>query len=215
MKKKILLLMIFCLLFALTGCAKPLDKIEDTGKVNVTGVEVEKEEKEYKVSDEYVELYTIGEHKDGGMCILRFKMLEDTSFWDTEDEYGAVEIDTVYVMKEDVTKDNYHYTDTNIIFHNARPDNFLNGATKLENSVFSHRRVKETAEMYDEVYIVDDGIAIQLCFEKNKFSDELFEKAKKDFHTIVETFEIVGRWDFGDRSNNFKPIVLERFDENI
>lgn len=209
MKKIVFVLSIILSLILLVGCNNTNETVSD----NILNQEIQNVEQNdnQEVNNEldcemgdYITLNILP-----GMSIVRFKMTKDTTFWNTEDDYGAGEIDTIFVMEEDVSKDNYDYTDSYILFGLAENRLFNKGSyngipvevTQIEDDTYSHHIQGETNNEYLECYFVKEdvieyGYEILLILEKNKFTEEQIERAKQDFKCIIDTFEVVGNWDW-------------------
>lgn len=204
MKKIILVLSVILSLAMLVGC----NNITETSNDNIQNIEQNDNQEDNNIPDyemgEYITLNIFPE-----MSVVRFKMTKDTTFWNTEDNYGAAEIDTIFVMEEEVTKDNYDYADSYIYF--ATPETrifekgYYNGIpvemTEIEHELYSHHVTGETSNEYFECYIIREdvveyGYEIVLLLEKNQFTEEQIERAKQDFKCIIDTFEFVGNWDW-------------------
>lgn len=166
----------------------------------------------YEISDDYTYLDIKG-------AKIKFKTLKDTTFWNCNDNFGALEIDTVFICSEG-GKEIEDYSDMNrlsisfqteeiedksdqMVGEYLKSYNISNfEVTKLENSVFTYKIVGESNSAYFESYFLEysgemDGeefdvyYQIKLDLNKNIINAKHLHKAKKEYKTIIDTLEFV------------------------
>lgn len=149
---------------------------------------------------------------------IKFKKSDPTNFWDTQDNFGAAEIDTVYFFSKDgVEVENYENIDTAIILFQTNqltPTNKNDVKTKLnrwhqitnptitelDNRPFMYHIIGESSSTYYESYYTEyigkfDNDESKVYYEiilkipKNKLTDDEQKLAKDEYHIMMSTLK--------------------------
>ncbi len=143
---------------------------------------------------------------------IKFKTHTSTYFWNSNDNFGAGEIDTVFfVSKNGLPIQNYYEIEkiSGIIFQNdSRFFNSQDSVKKLfvewhgitdlqieelKDNIFSRHIKGETDELYVEIYCMKYNniyYAIELDVYKNNYSKEEIDNIISEYYTIINTLEI-------------------------
>lgn len=201
MKKKYLFsLIIFILLIGVTtGCNKEKSNKDEISDVNI--------------AKDYTELEILG-------ATVKFKKQEPTNYWDSQDNFGAGEIDTVYIpSQKGVEVPNYYEQEntSGIIFQTSDDiitsknslintyktwDNIDIEVEDIEKGIFKRHINGESSKLYFESYCFtyegdlegekfDANYKIELRIYKDDYSTEQIDKLISEYHTIIDTFEII------------------------
>lgn len=200
MKRKILYLLTFILLIGFTtGCMTEENKKED-------------ETINQNVAEEYTELELIE-------TTIRFKKQNPTNYWDSEDDYGALEVTTVYIPSEggkevedyrdaeNISGIMFEYDETAIKDKTKikdsykRWDNLDVEIEDINKGIFTRHIKGESSKLYVESYSfakeieVDDEkktlyYDVELRIYKDDYTTEEQKKLISEYHTIIDTFEI-------------------------
>lgn len=148
---------------------------------------------------------------------LKFKTASKTKFWNSNENFGAGEIDTVFLYSNTGDKPNDfekvfnpNYDVSGIIFASSssvspkNPDTIekkLNQGwgltnhklTKVNDKLFSYNLKAENESKYLEAnyfeFDKNSYYSVQLEIVKSRFSKEEIEKIIDEYHLIIETME--------------------------
>jgi hypothetical protein len=205
MKKKILfsLITIVLLLGVTIGC----NNSEKSKNKN------EKEEiKDVNIAKEYTELELLGR-------VAKFKLQNPTNYWNCEDDFGAGEIDAVYIpSKNGVEVPNYYEKEniSGVIFQTS--DDVLTSESNLkstyqrwygidievnsiEKGIYKRHIKGESSSIYYEAYCFDyegdfEGeksdvyYKIELIIYKNDYTKDEINKLISEYNTIIDSFKL-------------------------
>lgn len=164
-------------------------------------------------SGDYTQLEIFG-------AAIQFKLADPTSYWNCCDNFGAGEIDTVFIISPDGTPVDDYYDQihtSGIIFKTSEDgidsEKSLKSAYKqwdgidvqienIENGIFSRHLLGESSDLYFESYCMEyeadfDGelstiaYAVELRIYKGDYTPEEIAKAIAEYHLIIETLEFV------------------------
>ena len=200
MKNKIVYFLTLILVIGLTtGCMGKEEKSKE-------------ENNDFKVSEEYTELELFG-------ATAKFKKQDPTNYWDCEDNFGAAEIDTVYIPTKNGKEVPNYYDQENtsgIIFQTS--DDLIADKSRLKNSyktwdeidvevkdidddLFKRHIKGQSSKLYFESYCFkyvgdfegsnfDVYYKIELRIYKDDFTKEEQEKLISEYHTIINSFKL-------------------------
>ena len=210
MKKKIILniFILIILLGVTTGCGskKEENKEEKNNQVKEDPINTD-------VSKEYTKLKIYGKE-------VKFKKHELTYFWDAQDNFGTAEIDTFYLVSKNGEKIEDIYslkTISGIAFYvsddikaDKKELQYTYGdwerieleITDPDEGLFKRHMKGENDSLYLEAYCfkyegkfgkekTNVNYKIELRIDKSKYSEVEIEKIKAEFHTIIDTFELI------------------------
>lgn len=161
-------------------------------------------------SDEYTELGIFGAN-------IRFKKTNPTYFWDSNNDFGAGEIDTVYLFSEggvevdmDLSTMITFQTDGLEPGNEAHARQTLNKWYKMtnvmieriNNSIFLYHIVGETTSIYYECYYMEydgdmDGDIFHVNYDialeahKDEITADQLEHVKEEYHMMIHTLQFV------------------------
>jgi len=202
MKKILLGIMCFALTLSITTACNKKEKTTD-----------ESENKEITENSKYTELEIFG-------AKVKFKLANPTYLWNSNDDFGAGEVDTVFIpSKNGEPVEDYFYVDniSGIMFQTS--DDVLESTSslkkiyknaygmdltveQLEDDIFEKHLKGETSKIYFESYCFKyEGFsdedpsevyyAIELMLYKNDYTQEEINKIIEEYHLIIDTFEFV------------------------
>jgi len=208
MKNKLLFSLIILILAigVTTGCNKKEDNKKEIEENKM------EEKSDVKIDKEYTELEILG-------AVAKFKKQEPTNYWDSEDNFGALEIDTVYIPSENGVEVSNYYEHENvagIIFESS--GDVINNKTSvintykkwygidiqiedIEKGIYKRHIKGESSEIYLEAYCFTyerdlEGeksvgyYKIELILYKDDYSAEQMDKLISEYQTIIDTLEI-------------------------
>lgn len=206
MIRKILMsLMCVGMVFSVTACGENTNTNDGTSN-NETN------EEKVTLASEYTMLEIFG-------ADVKFKLANPTYLWDSQDNFGAGEIDTVFIPSKDGKEVGNYYDIENtsgVIFMTS--DDVIDSESNIKNNYKSwynldvtiedlnnqlfERHIKgEDSKVYFESYCfqyegVYDGedigtiyYSIQLVLYKEDYTQEQINKIKAEYHAIIDTFE--------------------------
>lgn len=162
-------------------------------------------------ADEYTEVEIFGNAK------LKFKLANPTYFWNSNDNCGAAEIDTVYVVSKNGAENAnalQGYEISGITFQTS--DDVVSSETQIKNNiknwfminntiveninhnVFSKHVKAESDKVYYESYSFsfnngefDVYYSVVLTLYKNKYTLDECSKIVAEYHNIIKTTELI------------------------
>lgn len=198
---------IFCFLFV-CGCSDlDLKKEHENNKNN----QDTKKDVDMIPSDKYSEL-------DLWNFKFKFKMAKNTNLWNCNDNFGAMEVDTVYMVSENgVPIPNYYDVDktSGVIFQIgdfvideeseirnklSRWYNISNAKIEdVNDSIYSRYIKGESSNVYYESYgliitLPDESkiyYSIELVLYKNNYSKDMINKIIQEYHIIIDSLKII------------------------
>jgi len=211
--KKNLLFIFVCIipLFFITACA---DNVNNTMDENNNNNNNNSTDESLKDQTDYTELGIFG-------AKLKFKLANPTYLWDCDDNFGAGEIDTVFIpSKNGEEVEGYDDVEniSGIIFQTS--EDIISSESKIKNNYkkwhnldvvvenLEHdlygRHIKgENSKIYIETYafkydgnfegkiVKDNYYRIHLEIHKDDYTQEEITKVIEEFHLIIDTLEIV------------------------
>ena len=209
-KKTLKIFLCIISLFIITGCGSSIkEKNNDTKKESndVTNEIV-------VASTEYTELEIFG-------AKLKFKLANPTYLWNSEDDFGAGEVDTVFIPSENGEKVEDYFEAVNtsgVIFevsdYTTRSETAIKKDLKewynldaivenINHNLYQKHIQGENSKLYYESYLFsykgkydgesigDIDYKIQLQIYKNDYTKEEIDKVVKEFHIMIDTLEII------------------------
>lgn len=210
MKKK-LMLSLMCGVLSLgfaTGCNSDKKDVKNEETNN------SKTEENVVAADEYTELEIFGAN-------VKFKLANPTYLWNCEDNFGAGEIDTVFIPSKNGEAVEDYYDAENISgVHFITTDDGVSSESSLkstykrwygvdltvedmEEDLYTRHLKGESSEVYFESYSFEyEGVydgedlgtiyySIQLVIYKDDYTQEEIDKVIAEYHTIIDTLEFV------------------------
>ena len=206
MTKKVLfsLITIALLLGVTTGCNNDKESKNKNEKEAI---------KDVNIAKEYTTIELLGKN-------AKFKVQSPTNYWNCEDDFGAGEIDAVYIpSKNGVEVPNYYEKEniSGVIFQIS--DDVLTSesnlkstykrwygidieVTNIEKGIYQKHIKGQSSSIYYEAYCFDyegdfDGeksdvyYKIELIIYKDDYSSNEINKLISEYNTIIDSFELM------------------------
>lgn len=159
-------------------------------------------------NDSYMELDILY-----GLHRIKFKINNPTNFWNSEDDFGAGEIDTVFVVSENgmPVEDYFDIEDLSIVVFEiddryfeskesikSRIGEWYNISNveveELSSGVFKRHIKGENSSFYYEVYCLEyegDRYVIELNIYKNNYTSSEINNIIEEYHGIINSLEFI------------------------
>lgn len=213
MKKQVIILLLL-IIIVITGCDKnQLENVQNSDLNQETNENIKEEQNTDIVQNsEYTELEIFG-------ATAYFKQHNPTNYWDCDDDFGAGEINTVFIPSENgVIVENYYdkekisgiffYETENIISDKetiiAKHKRWYGVDVTVQNidkNLFKKYIKGESQNVYLESYNFQyegdyDGekfdvyYTIELLIYKKDYTEEQIDKLISEYNTIIDTFKL-------------------------